>query len=82
MIWMRLSEMEKGIVMERKMLGSRAPHRQSAKHRKWLLSKKHYFPMARRHEIGAFQKSDNSNTKSSKTMENHAFPGNEEMENA
>ena len=61
---MSLSEMEKGIVMERKMSGSRAPHRQSAKHRKWLLSKKHYFPMARRLEIDAFQNSDNSNSQS------------------
>ena len=36
--------------------------------------------MARRHEIHAFQNSYNSNTKSSETMENHAFPGNEENE--
>ncbi len=58
----RSSGIKKGKVKERKGLGSRAPHRQSAKRRKWLLSEKHYFPMAPRHEIDAFQNSDNSST--------------------
>ena len=38
--------------------------------------------MARRLEIHAFQNSDNSNTIPFKTIEIHAFPGNEENENA
>ncbi len=70
---------EKEKAQKRKGLGSCAPHRPSAKHRKRQLSKKHYFPMARRHEMHVFQNSDNSNTKSSETMENHAFPGNEKL---
>ncbi len=36
--------------------------------------------MARRHEIDAFQKGDNSNTKIFKTMGNHVFPENKRNE--
>ena len=72
----------KTYVKKNKMLGSCAPQRQSAKHRKLLLSKKHHFPMARRHGIHAFQKSYNPNTKSFEPMEHHAVPENERIENA
>ena len=66
----RSSGIKKGKVKERKGLGSRAPHRQSAKHRNWPLSQKHHFPMARRLETHAFQKSDNSSTNTFKTYGN------------